>query len=41
MPLESIKENPNLLILSSDVSTSAGLDRFRKQYPEITMKLNS
>ena len=31
--LELIKENPNLLILSSDVSTSAGLDRFRKQYP--------
>ena len=31
--LDLIKENPNLLILSGDVSTSAGLDRFRKQYP--------
>ena len=31
--LDLIKENPKLLILSGDVSTSAGLDRFRKQYP--------
>ena len=31
--LDLVKENPNLLILSGDVSTSAGLDRFRKQYP--------
>ena len=26
------KENPNLIVLTSDVSTSAGLDRFRKKY---------
>ena len=32
--LEVIKEIDNLMILTSDVSTSAGLDRFRKQYPE-------
>ena len=32
--LEVVKEIDNLMILTSDVSTSAGLDRFRKQYPE-------
>ncbi len=31
--LDLVKKDPNLLILSGDVSTSAGLDRFRKQYP--------
>ena len=31
--LELVGRDPNILILSSDVSTSAGLDRFRKQYP--------
>ena len=32
--LELEKAHPNLLILTSDVSTSAGLDRFRKQVPQ-------
>ncbi len=32
--LEVIKKNNNLIILTSDVSTSAGLDRFRKTHPE-------
>jgi transketolase len=32
--LDIIKENKNLMVLTSDVSTSAGLDRFRKQNPE-------
>ena len=32
--LEIIKENKNLMVITSDVSTSAGLDRFRKQFPE-------
>ncbi|OUX37075.1 MAG: transketolase [Candidatus Pelagibacter sp. TMED273] len=32
--LEIVKKNPNLIVLSSDVSTSAGLDRFRKQFPQ-------
>ncbi len=31
--LEIVKENNRLLILTSDVSTSAGLDRFRKTFP--------
>ena len=31
--LELVKENNDLMILTSDVSTSAGLDRFRKTYP--------
>ena len=31
--LELVKKKPEMLILSSDVSTSAGLDRFRKQHP--------
>lgn len=31
--LEIVKEIDNLVILTSDVSTSAGLDRFRKQHP--------
>jgi transketolase len=32
--LEIVKERKNLLILTSDVSTSAGLDRFRKSFPD-------
>ena len=31
--LELVKKNKKLMILTSDVSTSAGLDRFRKTYP--------
>ena len=30
--LEFVKEFPDMMILTSDVSTSAGLDRFRKQF---------
>ena len=32
--LEIVKDNPDLMITTSDVSTSAGLDRFKKQHPE-------
>ncbi len=32
--LELLKKNKDLMILTCDVSTSAGLDRFRKQHPE-------
>ena len=32
--LEIIKDNPDLIITTSDVSTSAGLDRFKKKHPE-------
>ena len=32
--LELVKEVDNLMILTCDVSTSAGLDRFRKTYPD-------
>ena len=32
--LDLIEKNRNLLVLSSDVSTSAGLDRFRKSWPK-------
>ena len=32
--LEIAKKNPNLVVLTSDVSTSAGLDRFRKQFKD-------
>ena len=32
--LELAKEINNLMILTSDVSTSAGLDRFKQKYPE-------
>ena len=32
--LEIAKENEKLMVLTCDVSTSAGLDRFRKTYPE-------
>jgi len=32
--LDLAKEIDNLMILTCDVSTSAGLDRFRKTYPE-------
>ena len=32
--LEFSKKYENLIIMTSDVSTSAGLDRFRKTYPE-------
>ena len=31
--LDLVKENPDLILLTSDVSTSAGLDRFRKSFP--------
>ncbi len=32
--LEVVKKNKNIMVLTSDVSTSAGLDRFRKKYTE-------
>ena len=32
--LDLVKKNPNLIITTSDVSTSAGLDRFKNQFPE-------
>ena len=32
--LDLAKEIDNLMVLTCDVSTSAGLDRFRKTYPE-------
>ena len=32
--LDLIKKYNDLMILTCDVSTSAGLDRFRKQYPD-------
>ena len=32
--LEIAKENDKLMVLTCDVSTSAGLDRYRKTYPE-------
>ncbi|MDA7713969.1 hypothetical protein N8824_01515 [Candidatus Pelagibacter sp.] len=32
--LDLIKKHQNLMIVTCDVSTSAGLDRFRKTYPE-------
>ena len=32
--LEFVKQFPDMVILTSDVSTSAGLDRFRKQFPK-------
>ena len=32
--IELANKNPNLIITTSDVSTSAGLDRYRKTYPE-------
>ena len=32
--LELAKEINNLMILTSDVSTSAGLDRFKQKYPD-------
>ena len=32
--LELVKKIENLIILTSDVSTSAGLDRYRKTYPD-------
>ena len=31
--MELSKQNENLMIITSDVSTSAGLDRYRKSYP--------
>ena len=31
--LELVKKNSNLIITTSDVSTSAGLDRFKSQFP--------
>ena len=32
--LELAKKIDNLMVLTCDVSTSAGLDRYRKTYPE-------
>ena len=32
--IEIAKKNPNLIIATADVSTSAGLDRFKNKYPE-------
>ena len=32
--LEIAKNDNKIIVLTSDVSTSAGLDRFRKKYPE-------
>ena len=32
--MELAKKNPNLMITTSDVSTSAGLDRYRNKYPD-------
>ena len=32
--MELVKNNNKLMILTSDVSTSAGLDRYKKSYPE-------
>ena len=32
--LDFVKDHSDMMILTSDVSTSAGLDRFRKQFPE-------
>ena len=32
--LNMVKENNNLMVLTADVSTSAGLDRYRKTFPE-------
>lgn len=32
--IDIVKENDNLMVLTADVSTSAGLDRFRKAYPD-------
>lgn len=32
--LDLVKEYQNLMVLTADVSTSAGLDRFRKMYPD-------
>ena len=34
LSLEIVKDLDDLIILTSDVSTSAGLDRFRKTYPD-------
>lgn len=32
--MDIIKENPNLRVLSSDMSTPAGLDKFKQTYPD-------
>ena len=32
--LNIVKNNSNLMVLTADVSTSAGLDRYRKTYPQ-------
>ena len=37
--LELAKEIDNLMVLTCDVSTSAGLDRFRKTYPGIDLRI--
>jgi transketolase len=37
--MEIAKEDQNIMVLSADVSTSAGLDRFRKKYPDQYVEL--
>ena len=32
--LEEVKNDPNIIVLSSDMSTPAGLDKFKSTYPE-------
>ena len=32
--MELAKKHPDLMITTSDVSTSAGLDRYKKKYPD-------
>ena len=32
--MELAKKNPDLMVTTSDVSTSAGLDRYKNKYPE-------
>ena len=32
--VDIIKKNQKLMVVTADVSTSAGLDRFKKTYPE-------
>ena len=32
--LNMVKDNSNLMVLTADVSTSAGLDRYRKTFPD-------
>ena len=39
--LEFVQKDKNIIVLTSDVSTSAGLDRFRKQYKENYLEIES